>query len=268
MPTTAANTSSSSTQAAGALPPQPWSNVVAHPTFGFVATESGSGYTWSRNSHDNRLTPWRNDPVSDPPGEAIFIRDEETAQFWSATPLPAGGGQPYIVRHGQGYSTFEHERNGLRSTLPLFVPPTDEVKIFHLTLRNRRPPRAAFSVTLYVEWVLGENRTRSHLHVVTSQRRGDRTRVRAQRVPPGVCPSRGVSRSAPGGDRTKTVTGDRTEFLGRNGTIGQPAAMRRASLSGRTGPALDPCGAIQVTIELEPAEKRTHRRSARRRRGR
>ena len=130
-------------QDAGTLPPQPWSNVVAHPTFGFAATEGGPGYTWSSNSHDNRLTPWRNDPVSDPPGEAIFIRDEETGQFWSATPLPAGGGQPYTVRHGQGYSAFEHARNGLASTLLLFVPPTDEVKIFHLTLRNdSAAPRA------------------------------------------------------------------------------------------------------------------------------
>src|SRR5688572_901996 len=82
---------------AGQLPPVPWSNVVAHPLFGFVATECGPGYTWSRNSHDNRLTPWRNDPVSDPPGEALFIRDEQTGRFWSATPLPAGAGAPYTA---------------------------------------------------------------------------------------------------------------------------------------------------------------------------
>src|SRR5688572_28190769 len=151
--------------------PHPWSNVVAHPTFGFAATESSPGYTWSKNSHDNRLTPWRNDPVSDPPGEAVFIRDEDTGQFWSATPLPAGGGRPYTVRHGQGYSIFEHARNGLASTLQLFVPPTDEVKIFHLTLRNDSAALRRFTVTFYVEWVLGENRSRSQQHVVTSRDR-------------------------------------------------------------------------------------------------
>ena len=94
-----------------ALPPAPWTNVVAHERFGFACTESGPGYTWSHNSHDNRLTPWRNDPVSDPPGEAVFIRDEDSGAFWSATPLPAGGDRRYVTRHGQGYSTYEHARD-------------------------------------------------------------------------------------------------------------------------------------------------------------
>jgi cyclic beta-1,2-glucan synthetase len=252
-------------QPADALPPQPWANVVAHPTFGFVATENGSGYTWSRNSHDNRLTPWANDPVSDPPGEAIFIRDEDSAQFWTATPLPAGSDGRYIVRHGQGYSMFDHERNGLRSTLTLFVPPTDEVKIFHLALRNETAARRRFTVTLYVDWVLGENRTRSHLHIVTHQdaetqavfARNAFRQEFAHRV--AFLDLHSAAQGPPEGGHyeKKTVSADRTEFLGRNGRLSHPAAMRRASLSGRTGPALDPCGAIQVAIELEPSEKRT-----------
>ncbi|MBA3888619.1 MAG: hypothetical protein H0X67_23265, partial [Acidobacteria bacterium] len=153
--------------AAGSLPPSPWSNVVAHSRFGFACTETGPGYTWSGNSHDNRLTPWRNDPVSDPPGEAVFIRDEETGAFWSATPLPAGGGQPYTVRHGQGYSIYEHLRGELRSDLVLFVPCDETVKVFRLALHNTSSRRRRLSVTLYVDWVVGENRSRTSIHVVT-----------------------------------------------------------------------------------------------------
>jgi cyclic beta-1,2-glucan synthetase len=242
-------------QAGDALPPQPWSNVVAHPTFGFVATESGCGYTWSRNSHDNRLTPWANDPVSDPAGEAIFIRDEDSAQFWTATPLPAGLGGRYVVRHGQGYSTFDHERNGLRSTLTLFVPPTDEVKIFHLTLRNESAKRRRVTVTLYVDWVLGENPSRSHLHIVTHQD-AETQAVFARNAFRQEFSHRVAFLDLHPGDQ-RSVSADRTEFIGRNGRLSDPAAMRRASLSGRTGPALDPCGAIQVTIELQALEKRT-----------
>jgi len=241
--------------AAGSIPPQPWSNVVAHPTFGFAATDSSPGYTWSKNSHDNRLTPWRNDPVSDPPGEAVFIRDEETGHFWSATPLPGRGGQPYTVRHGQGYSAFEHARNGLATTLCLFVPSEDEVKLFHLTLRNDSNATRRCTVTIYVEWVLGENRSRSQLHIVTS--RDEQT---------GALFARNAFRQefanriafldlSPGDART--VTGDRSEFLGRNGTLARPAAMRRAALSDRTGPAMDPCGAIQIAVVLAPSETRT-----------
>jgi cyclic beta-1,2-glucan synthetase len=239
----------------GVVPPQPWSNVVAHPTFGFAATDGGAGYTWSRNSHDNRLTPWRNDPVCDPQGEVVFVRDEETAQFWSATPLPAGAGAPYVVRHGQGYSTFEHARHGLSSSLLLFVPAADEVKIFALTLRNDSPRPRRITVTLYVEWVLGENRSRSHLHVVTSRdpetgtlfARNAFRQEFAQRVAFLDLESGGP----------KTLTGDRMEFLGRNGSLVRPAAMRRSSLSGRTGAALDPCGAIQAEVLLAPSEART-----------
>jgi cyclic beta-1,2-glucan synthetase len=242
-------------QGAGAIPVQPWSNVVAHPTFGFVATDTGAGYTWSRNSHENRLTPWRNDPVSDPPGEAIFIRNEETGQYWSATPLPAGGGEPYTVRHGQGYSTYEHTRQGLASALRLFVMPSDEVKVFHLSLRNEGAVARRYSVTFYVEWVLGENRSHSQLHIVTS-RDPDTGALFARNAFRQEFSHRIAFLDVhPGG--AKTVTGDRTEFLGRNGTIARPAALRRVALSNRTGPALDPCGAIQVELVIEPSETRT-----------
>jgi cyclic beta-1,2-glucan synthetase len=239
---------------AGALPPTPWSNVVAHPTFGFAATECSPGYTWSRNSHENRLTPWRNDPVSDPPGEALFLRDEETGAFWSATPLPAGGGAPYTVRHGQGYTVYEHVRDSLTSSLMVFVPSTDPVKAYRLALTNQSDRRRRISITLYVEWVLGENRSRAQLHVVTSR---DETGALFARNPFRQEFAQRVAflDLSPGADRS--LTGDRMEFVGRNGTLARPAAMRRQTLSNRTGPALDPCGAIQVTVTLEPSETRT-----------
>ena len=120
------------------LPPSPWTNVVAQPQFGFACTETGCGYTWSINSHENRLTPWRNDPVSDQPGEVVFIRDEETGAFWSATPLPAIDREVYIARHGQGYSVFEHTRAELGSELVLFVSPDEPIKFFRITLGTCR----------------------------------------------------------------------------------------------------------------------------------
>ncbi len=240
---------------AGAVPPTPWANVVAHPTFGFTASDSSPGYTWSGNSHDNRLTPWRNDPVSDPPGEAVFIRDEDTGQSWSATPLPAGHGLPYVVRHGQGYTSFEHHRDGLASTLLLFVPPPDPVKVFHLTLRNTSPVRRRYSVTLYVEWVLGESRSQSSLHVVTSREPATGALL-AHNAFRQQFPDRVAFLDLSPGDQ-RTMTGDRTEFIGRNGTLGHPAALERESLSDRTGAAFDPCGAIRVVVVLEPSEERT-----------
>ena len=238
----------------GVVPPAPWVNVIAHRTFGFAASELGCGYTWSGNSHENRLTPWSNDPVSDPAGEAVYIRDEETGWFWSASPLPAGEG-PYTVRHGHGYTVFEHSRQEIESSLRLSVAPSEPVKVFRLTLRNVSARRRRMSVTLYVEWVLGEHRSRTAPHVVTS--RDPAT---------GALMARNAFRDAyrdcvafldlSGGD-ARTLTGHRSDFIGRNGSLRAPAALGRERLSDRVDAALDPCGAIQVRVALEPGEERT-----------
>ncbi len=240
---------------AGVIPPAPWANVVANPAFGFAATECGPGYTWSVNSHDNRLTPWHNDPVGDPPGEAVFVSDDRSGEFWSLTPLPAGDGLPYTVRHGQGYTSFEHERHGLASTLLLFVPPDEAVKVFRISLRNTLPEPRIVAVTLYVDWVLGENRSRSHPHVVTSVDPATGALLAENRFRPALAERLAFLDLSPGDERS--VTGNRTEFLGRNGTLARPEAIYRPQLSNRTGGALDPCGAIRVLVTLGPSETRT-----------
>src|SRR5262249_41136796 len=243
-----------------AITPAPWCNVVAHETFGFVATDLGPGCTWSENSHDNRLSPWRNDPVRDEPGEALFLRDDDSGRSWSASPLPMGGGLPYTVRHGQGYSIFEHARDGISSSLRLSIPPHEPVKLFHLSLRNRSTRRRNIAVVIYVEWTLGEHRSRSRLHIVTSREPAT-----------GAVMARNAFRDVFGerlafidlaGDRgqgvgSPTGTGDRTEFIGRNGSLDCPAALGRDVLSGRVGAALDACGAVQVQVTLDPGEERT-----------
>ncbi len=237
------------------LPPVPWVNVVANPSFGFAASESNTGYTWSGNSHDNRLTPWSNDPVRDPAGEALFIRDDENGDIWSATPLPAGGGAAYVVRHGQGETTYEHTRDGIDSSLLVFVPPTETVKVFKLALRNDSPRPRRLSVTLYVDWVLGEHRSATHLHVVTARDNVTGALLARNRFRQDFVDRMAFLDLWPG-DR-RTVTGDRTEFIGRNGTLARPAALERESLSNRVGAAMDPCGAVQVRLTLQPREERT-----------
>ena len=242
-------------QNAGAMPPAPWVNVVAHPTFGFAASDGSTGFTWSENSHENRLTPWCNDPVCDPPGEAVYLHDIDSGRVWSATPLPAGGGHAYIVRHGHGYSIYEHARDGIESWLRVFVAAAEPVKVFELGIRNASKTRRHLSITLYVEWVLGENRSRTGLHIVTSPEPASGA-LFARNAFREAFADRVAFLDLSGGD-DRTMTGDRTEFIGRNGTPAAPAAFTRVGLSGRTGATLDPCGAIQVKITLEPGEQKT-----------
>ena len=149
----------------GQWTPAPWVNVIATPEFGCVVSETGMGPTWSQNSGENRLTPWRNDPVSDPPSEAIYLRDEDTGQIWSPTPLPARADAPYLIRHGAGYSVFEHASHGLFQNMLVFVAPEEPVKVIQLKLRNTTKRMRRINVTYYAEWVLGVARENTAAYI-------------------------------------------------------------------------------------------------------
>ena len=237
----------------GQAPPAPWVNVLANPFFGTVVSESGSAYTWVENAHEFRLTPWSNDPVQDTTGEAFYIRDEHTGQFWSPTPAPAGGATPYVIRHGFGYTVFEHTENGIASELWIYVAMDAPVKFAVLKLRNISGRSRRISVTGYWEWVLGDLRHNSLLHVQTEVD-----------IKSGALLARNYYNTEfPGrivfidvNDGARTVTGDRKEFMGRNGSLSQPAALKRARLSGKVGAGLDPCGAVQVAFDLAEEQER------------
>jgi cyclic beta-1,2-glucan synthetase len=235
------------------LPPAPWSNVIANPSFGFFVTEAGGGNTWAGNSQAHRLTPWSNDPVSDPPAEVVYLRDEETGACWSATPLPIGMPGTFVVRHGQGYSRFEHAGRGLRHELTFIVPPDDPVKLIRLKVRNegRRPRK--LSATFFAAWVLGPNRDQAAPHVVTWLDESSGALLARNTFNPSPDFGVGFAHALP---RPASVTGDRTEFLGRNGSVQAPAALQRAGLSGAVGAALEPCAALQVRVDLAPGEEK------------
>ena len=232
--------------------PVPWSNVLANPHFGTVVTESGSSYTWCENSHEFRLTPWYNDPVTDISGEAFYIRDEESGRFWSPSALPARGRSPYTCRHGLGYSVFEHSEDGIKSELWVYVSQSMPVKFSVLRVRNESGRPRRISATGYFELVLGEVRSRTMAHIITEV--DTRTGAVFARNPYSTeFPDRVAFLDV--NDPDKKITGDRTEFLGRNGTLSSPAAMARTGLSGRVGAALDPCLAAQAVFDLEAGQE-------------
>ena len=237
----------------GQMTPAPWVNVLANPTFGTVISESGSAYTWVENSHEFRLTPWSNDPVQDTSGEALYLRDEETGQYWSPTPLPTRGAAPYVIRHGFGYTVFEHTEHGIVSELCIYVAMDAPVKFTVLKLRNISGRPRKVSVTGYWEWVLGDLRSKSLLHVQTEVDLKSGALL-ARNFYNTEFPERIAFIDVSDGNRT--VTGDRKEFIGRNGNLAHPAALKRARLSGRVGAGLDPCGAVQITFDLAEGQER------------
>ncbi len=240
----------------GSQTPMPWINVIANPSFGTLISEAGQGYAWYGNSQSNRLTPWTNDPISDPGGDTLYIRDEDSGTFWSPTPLPIREEDAYRIHHGQGYSHFEHTSHSIEQYLTVTVPMDRDggapVRMQRLRLTNRSSQRRRLTVTLYCEWTLGTEREETQNHILTqwySEHQlftarnpyhpdfGERLTFLASNLPI-VC-----------------YTGDRTEFLGRNGALAAPAGLTRTRLSGRVGAGLDPCGAIQVSVEIEPGQQ-------------
>jgi cyclic beta-1,2-glucan synthetase len=229
--------------------PHPWINVIANPQFGFLVSEAGSGPTWAGNSGENRLTPWRNDPVTDMPGEALYLRDEETGLVWSPTPMPAGADTVHIIRHGAGYSVFESQSHGLNQNLRLFVAPDEPVKIAHLRLQNlwKRPRRITF--TYYAEWVLGTTRDTQQAHIMP-EFDPDRHALLASNCYNSEFGERVAFLAA--NKKPHGVTADRTEFLGRMGNLSAPAALSRIGLASAVNAGLDPCAVLQLHVDLAP----------------
>ncbi len=236
--------------------PAPWSNVIANAHFGTVISESGQAYTWYENAHEYRLTPWENDPVSDSSGEQFYLRDEESGDVWSPMPLPVRGKGYYQTRHGFGYSVFEHRETGVDSELTVFVAEHAPVKLFILTLTNNSGRTRQLSATGYVEWVLADLRAKSSMHIVTQ----------AAQVKNGCGVLATNHYGSNGAERTAffavtgphcSISGDRREFLGRNGSHAKPDVMNLRRLSDNTGAGLDPCGAVQSATTLIDGDQRT-----------
>jgi cyclic beta-1,2-glucan synthetase len=238
----------------GQSTPAPWINVVANPVFGFQVATEGTGYTWCLNSRENQLTPWSNDPVADPSGEAFYLRDDDTGDLWNPTALPVRDDTAtYVARHGRGYSRFEHAAHGIATNLLQYVPIADPIKISRLELHNTSSRVRHLSVTAYVEWVLGPSRTAS-VSFLRTELDADTGAMFARNPWNRAFGSRVAF--ADFGGRQTDWTGDRREFIGRNGTLASPAALADAApLSNEVGANLDSCCALRTTVELAPNAK-------------
>jgi cyclic beta-1,2-glucan synthetase len=230
--------------------PAPWINVIANSNFGFQTAADGGGCTWFGNSRENQITPWSNDAVSNPPGEIIYVSDDDSGEIISATlkPMNSTAGT-HLARHGFGYSQFEREANGLKLELTQTAHLTDAVKFSRLRITNRSKFRRRLTVTFYAELALGASRAANAPFISTAM--DEKTGAMFARNPWSLTSSGQVTFADMGGMQS-SWTGDRREFLGAFGQTSDPAALRSgAPLSGTVGAGLDPCCVLQASLTLE-----------------
>ncbi len=232
------------------LPPVPWVNVIGNPAAGLCISENGSGATWASNS-SFRLTPWHNDPVEDPTGDCIYIRDTDNGDLWTPTPEPIRETTQYTVKHGAGYTVFEHEHDEIATSLRVGLPKEDPLKISVLTITNNGGTTRRLVVTSYTEWLLGTDREKTQQHVRTKMDEDSSTMLAYSRFDPQF--SQYVA-FASVSDPVVAYTAARREFLGRNGAYSAPAALSRNGMTEDSGDTIDPCSAMQMRLELAPGE--------------
>jgi cyclic beta-1,2-glucan synthetase len=236
------------------VPPAPWSNVIANPHGGFVVTERGGGFAWAGNSYFFRLTPWHNDPASDPVSEVVYLQDSETGENWCATPGPIRTSTPCTVRHGAGASSFEQLHHGIATHYTLGMADGTAVKLGLLRVTNTGPEPRRLTLTTYVEWVLGVLRERTQHEVCTTFDREHQAMLAQNAFDPQFA---GWTAFHAITEPVTEHTGSRREFLGRNGTAAAPAALGvGVTLSGVTGAGIDPCAALRCVLQLAAGETR------------
>ncbi len=240
------------TSTSGQTTPAPWINVIANENFGTIVSESGSSYTWFENAHEFRLTPWNNDSVSDYGGEAFYIRDEKTGSYWSPMPFPAAGKSQYISRHGFGYSVFECIENGIATETTIYTAIDASIKFVVIKINNSSGKQRKLSVTGFVQWVLADLHAKSLMHIVT-ETTADNNTIFAKNAYSSEFSNRVVFFDTEDAD---SLSADRTEFIGRNGTLQHPEAMKYAGLSGKYGAAFDPCATLQSVFDLADGMKK------------
>lgn len=232
--------------------PAPWINVISNDNFGFFISETGASHTWYKNSRENKITPWSNDWVKDPLGEAIYIRDNTLGTYFSITPKPVRDEGEYIIRHGFGYSSFSHNTKDINSSMTVFAPRDENLKIQKVVLENKSNEDKEISVFYYAQLVLGVLNYDTSKYI-TTYNKGNY--IYGQNPYSEFFGNLKAYSTILGGE-SLSFTCDRKEFIGASRSLESPKGLEYKNLKGEFGSALDPCLVTECKINIKKGEKR------------
>ncbi|SPU26655.1 Cellobiose phosphorylase [Candidatus Bartonella washoeensis] len=233
--------------------PHPWINVIANDHFGFHVSAEGATFTWANNSRDYHLTPWSNDPVSNRPGEALYLVDRlSLKRFSPVSSVECNENVVYEACHGFGFSTFKSIHSEIALELTHTIDLKKPVRLSRLIIRNEGKKPRSFRLYNYVEWVLGNIRTKYAPFILPSYD-SNRGAYFIQNPYQIETPQQVAFLSA--SEMPTSFTTDRLEFIGSTGTVKHPRALHQArALSNTVEAGCDPCSALAYDIDLEPGQ--------------
>lgn len=234
--------------------PAPWINVISNGKFGFHVSECGISYTWHKNSRENKLTTWSNDPIIDGEAEAVYIRDEITGKVWSVSPKPIRDYGEYVIEHGFGYSTFKHEANGIIGEMTMFADINESAKLCRIKLKNNTNEERKLSISYYAKLALGVTHEQTAQYIFTGY--NEENNYIYARNPYSEHFGKLACYMRIFGGEDLTYTGNRKEFIGRGRRVSDPRAFKLKRLTNTVGAGFDPCLAQNTKLTLKSEEEK------------
>lgn len=227
-------------------PPRSWSNIIANPKMGTVTTENFGGYTWINNCRLNRITTWENDAIQDFQTETIIIKENDKKEYWKLG--SDSNKNSYQVKYGLGYSKYIQINNDIVQENHVFVPINGQVKINHITLKNRLPQKRILTLYYALNLSMGEDRVKN-LGKIKIERKNNFITCE------NICKSEfnekiEITSSVP----IKSYTNIKNEFFDENMN---PIGVNKKSLIPQGNISVGNVVIIEIPIELDEYERKS-----------
>jgi len=238
--------------------PMSWVNYLGTSGYCGIISNNAAGYAFKDSAKSGRFLRFRfNSVPADRPGRYIYLRDDATGDFWSASWQPVG--KPLdqyqtVCRHGLGYSTFDSEYDGVTSSLRIFVPIDKHFEIWETTVTNTGDRPRELSIFAYAEfcfWDMMQDLTNFQYILYTCRMAYADDIVDYSTL---LWPSREPKGFLASTQPVVSFDTDRDVFLGQYRDEGRPKAIERGECFGSIAQGGTPCGALQNKVTLQPGE--------------
>jgi len=251
--------------------PAPWANYLGSPEYGALISNNAGGYSFAESGADGRILRYVFNGF-DEPGRYLYIRDNDTADYWSASWQPVGRDLSEYkseCRHGTAYTVMSADYSGIHSEALYYVPLGKAYEVWRLKVTNNSDRERNLSVTGYAEFTNNSNYEQDQVNLQYSQfiTRTLFCKNRIRQMIHGNLEGMEEGKDVDdkivierffglAGADVSSYCGDKEEFIGRYHGYGDPAGVMRGELGNTLSYNENGCGALMTVFTLRPGETR------------